>query len=54
MRIKVDFNNMLCTHVGKHGIDPAQIQARAEQYKAAAAAMEAKRAEGDEVAQPAP
>ena len=46
MRIKVDFNNMLCTHVGKHGIDPAQIQARAEQYKAAAAAMEAKRAEG--------
>lgn len=46
MRIRVDYNNMLRAYVGERGIDPEELSQRANQYAAAAAAMDAKRADG--------
>ena len=27
MKLRVDYNNMLCSHVGQYGIDPSALQA---------------------------
>lgn len=40
MKLRVDYNNMLCSHVGQYGIDPSALQAREAQYAAAARAMQ--------------
>lgn len=46
MKLRVDYNNMLCSHVGQYGIDPSALQAREAQYAAAARAMQEKRDTG--------
>lgn len=43
MRIRVDYNNMLRPYVGEMGLDVEELTARADEYAAAAAAMESKR-----------